>query len=306
MTRQILSIIALVATSVTASAQQNLAERLGYPKDAKLVIIHADDLGLSYSENKASTYAMEKGSVSSASIMVPCPWFTEIAAYAQENPQKDFGLHLTLTSEWKYFKFGPVAAKENVPGLINKRGFFYESVDSVVRHAKPEEVEIELRAQIERARQFGIDVTHLDSHMGTLFMRPEFMATYLKMGREFQLPVLLTRQIAQAYQRLLTPKDVVLDTIMMAYPQHYKEGMDKFYTGVLKAVKPGVSVILLHAAYDDREMRGITIDHPDYGAGWRQADFNFFTSDQCRKLLAENKIQLVTWRDVRDKILRKQ
>jgi chitin disaccharide deacetylase len=290
---------------LSAPAQPTLQEKLGYPKDTRLLIIHADDLGLSYSENKASTFAMENGSVSSASIMVPCPWFPEIAAYAKAHPKADLGLHLTLTSEWKYFKFGPATAKEKVPGLVNKNGFFFESVDSVLRSAKPAEVELEIRAQIERAKQFGIDISHLDSHMGTLFANKDYLTALIKVGREYKLPVMLHKQITQSLPAdFLTPKDVMMDMIYIANPQDYKNGMDNFYTGVIKSLKPGVSIILLHAAYDDREMQGITIDHPDYGATWRQADFNFFTSEACKNLLKENKVRLVTWREIRDKLLR--
>src|SRR5678815_5824860 len=113
-------LLAMIFSIAIYSQKKNLAERLGYPKDAKLVIIHSDDLGVSHSENAASIMAMQKGSVSSASIMVPSPWFPEIAAYAQSNPSADLGLHITLTSEWKYYKWGPVTAKEKVPGLVNK------------------------------------------------------------------------------------------------------------------------------------------------------------------------------------------
>ncbi|HKC37295.1 MAG TPA: ChbG/HpnK family deacetylase, partial [Chitinophagaceae bacterium] len=126
----IILLCTLFSTCIFSQAK-TIQERLGYPKDAKLVIIHADDLGVSHSENAASTTALEKGSVSSASIMVPCPWFPEIAAYALLHPAADLGLHITLTSEWKYYKWGPVTAKEKVPGLINKNGFLYSSVDSV-------------------------------------------------------------------------------------------------------------------------------------------------------------------------------
>lgn len=292
-----------------ASAQLTLQEKLGYSKDTKLLIIHADDLGVSHSENEASIHAMENGSVNSASIMVPCPWFPEIAAYARTHPKADLGLHLTLTSEWKYYKWGPVVSKEKVPGIVNKGGFLFESADSLQRSGKAVEVEKELRSQIERAKHFGIDITHFDSHMGSLFGKRDYLKVLIKLGREYKVPVLLSKPAMQfAYNLNLdsftNAKDVVLDMIYMAYPNDYKNGMENYYAGVFKAVQPGVSIILLHAAYDDREMQAVTIDHPEYGAAWRQADFNFFTSEKCKKLLQEQHIQLITWREIRDKLLR--
>ena len=302
-----LSLLFLISLSASLQAQQlTLQEKLGYSKNTKLLIIHADDLGMSHSENAASIHAMEKGSVNSASIMVPCPWFPEIAAYARTHPMADLGLHLTLTSEWNYYKWGPVTDKSEVPGLINKYGFLFQSVDSLQKSAKTEEVEKEIRAQIERAKLFGIDVTHLDSHMGSLFGKPEFLEVYLKLGREYRLPVLLSKEFSAipGFDKLLNEKDVLLDRIITANPADFKIGMENYYTNVLKSVQPGVSIILLHAAYDDDEKKAATIDHPDWGAAWRQADFNFFTSEKCKKLLKEQNIQLITWREIRDKLLR--
>lgn len=292
-----------------AFGQLSLQERMGYAKDAKLLIIHADDLGVSHSENEASIYAMEKGSVSSGSIMVPCPWFPEIAAYARAHPMADLGLHLTLTSEWKYLKWGAVFNKEKVPGLINKNGYFFESVDSLLQKGKPAEVEKEIRAQLERAKAFGIDFTHLDSHMGSLYANVDYLKIMIKLGREYKVPVMLMKPAQPSpaslgLDSLLGAKDVVLDMIYIANPPDYKNGMDSYYTGVLKSVQAGVSIILLHAAYDEKEMQAVTIDHPDYGAAWRQADFNFFTSEQCKRILKEQQIHLITWREIRDKLIR--
>jgi chitin disaccharide deacetylase len=290
-------------------AQLTLQERLGYAKDAKLLIIHADDLGVSHSENEASIYAMEKGSVSSGSIMVPCPWFPEIAAYARAHPMADLGLHLTLTSEWKYLKWGSVFNKEKVTGLLNNNGYFFESVDSLLQKGKPPEVEKEIRAQLERAKAFGIDFTHLDSHMGALYANADYLKIMIKLGREYKVPVMLMRPAQPSpatvsLDRVIGAKDVVLDMIYIANPPDYKNGMDNYYTGVLKSVQAGVSIILLHAAYDEKEMQAVTIDHPDYGAAWRQADFNFFTSEKCKNMLKEQQIHLITWREIRDKLLR--
>ena len=295
---------------ITASAQQKtVQERLGYPKDTRLLIIHADDVGVSQSENAATFFAMEKGSVSSASIMMPCPWMGDVAEYARIHPNLDFGLHLTLTSEWKNYKWGTVTPVNQAPSLLNKNGYLYSSVDSLYKFGRVEEVEKELKAQIERAKQFGIDPTHLDSHMGSLFASPEYLQILLKMGREYNVPVLLNKEgFKQAYSidldKYTTDKDVLVDKILMAAPKDFDSGMDKFYTNVLKSLQPGLSCILLHAAYDNAEMRAITVEHPDYGAAWRQADFDFFSSKKCRDLLKKQNIKVITWREIRDKLYR--
>ena len=296
----------------TASAQVQpltLQEKLGYSKNTKLLILHADDLGMSHSENEATIYAMEHGSVNSASIMVPCPWFSEIAAYARTHPTADLGLHLTLNSEWNYLKWGPVQSKTLVPGLVNQNGFFFSNGDSLYRSAKPEEVEEEIRAQIEKAKQFGIDITHLDSHMGALFGNPAYLKILIKLGREYKVPVLLSKTVFRAafntnLDSFTTGKDVLLDMIYTASPQDYKNGMENYYTGVFKSLQPGVSIVIFHTAYDDSEMQAATIDQPDWGAAWRQADLNFFTSEYCKKLLQDQNIHLITWREIRDKLLR--
>jgi predicted glycoside hydrolase/deacetylase ChbG (UPF0249 family) len=291
------------------NAQLTTQEKLGYPKDTKLLIIHADDLGVSHSQNEGTISAIEKGTVRSASIMVPCPWFSEIAAYAVAHPKADFGLHLTLTSEWKYYKWGPLSGRNEVPGLINKNGFLYDDVDSVYKMAKLDEIEKELRTQIEKAKQFGIDFTHFDSHMATLFGRADYLKLLINLGREYKVPVLLNKSGPRSAFNVdlagfVTDKDVTVDAIYTASPDDYKKGMENFYTRVLKALQPGLSIFIIHTAYDNEEMQAITIDHPDWGAAWRQADYNFFTSDNCKKLLEEQKIHVITWREVRDKLLR--
>ena len=252
---------------------------------------------------------MEKGSVSSASIMVPCPWFPEIAAYAQSHPSADLGLHITLTSEWKYYKWGPVTAKEKVPGLVNKNGFLYSSVDSVYQSASAAEVETETRNQVLRAKQFGIDPTHLDAHMGTALQRLDYFKAYMKVGHEFKIPVFIPRLLEIALKvkldTIVSDKDVLVDYILSASPQDFKNGFSNFYTNGIKNLKPGLTYLIIHTAYDDDEMRAVTVDHPDWGSAWRQEDFNFFSSPECKKVLKENNIYVITWKEIRDKIVRK-
>src|SRR6187431_181223 len=305
----IIILLALFCTTLSWGQKRSIQERLGYPKDAKLVIIHADDLAVSHSENAASIAAMEKGSVSSASIMVPCPWLPEIAAYAQSHPAADLGLHITLTSEWKYYKWGPVTAKEKVPGLINKNGFLYSSVDSVYQFASAAEVEEEIRNQVIRSKQFGVDPTHLDAHMGTALQRLDYFQAYLKIGHEFRIPVFIPRiletPLKVKFDSIVSDRDVLVDYILSASPGDLKTGFANFYTNGLKNLKPGLTYLIIHTAYDNDEMRAVTIDHPDWGAAWRQQDFNFFSSPECKQVLKENNIYVITWKEIRDKIVRK-
>ena len=283
-----------------AQEQKTLAERLGYTKDAKLLIIHADDLGVSHSENQATIDGFAKGMVNSGSIMMPCPWVPEIADYAVKNPEADLGLHLTLTAEWELFKWPAVLPKAEVPGLINEKGFLYDNCNDVTLNASPEEVEQEIRAQIERAKFMGINPTHLDTHMGCL-LNPKYFPIYLKMGKEYGIPVMLSKSWFRqfpGFQKMLTGDELMLDNVIMANPKNFKEGMADFYANAIETLEPGVSLIIIHAAYDDAEMQAVTINHPDYGAAWRQADIDFFTSERCKKILEEQNIQLVTWREI--------
>lgn len=300
--------ICISSVYVATSQKLNIAQKLGYPRESKLLIIHADDLGVSHSENLASIEALESGPVNSASIMVPCPWFPEIASYARRNQQTDFGLHLTLNSEWDYYKWGPVSSLDAVRSLVNKQGYFYASTDSVVQHASPAEALLEMRNQIQKAYHAGIEVTHLDAHMGTPVSSPELLEGYLKLGKEFRLPVLLDRRVYDiqndAIKALLDDQTVVVDRILSASPEDYRQGMSAFYSQLLRNLDPGLNCLLIHLAFDDKEMQAITINHPNWGASWRQADVDFFYSPECRYILEQENIILVSWREIRDKITR--
>src|SRR5277367_4074630 len=164
---------------------KSLAEKLGYPRDAKLVIIHADDVGMTHSVNAATIQALNTGLVNSASIMVPCPWFPEIADYAKTHPEIDFGLHLTLTSERVYYRWGPVAPRDKVASLVDENGYFHHDW-SQDTHIDPKDAELELRAQIERAYAMGIRPTHLDSHQYRLINNgKELFEVFVRLGHEY-------------------------------------------------------------------------------------------------------------------------
>jgi predicted glycoside hydrolase/deacetylase ChbG (UPF0249 family) len=301
MTRIIIFLLTILLACVAVNGQQTLAERLGYPRDAKLIIVHADDLGMAHSVNAATTKAFETGLVNSASIMVPCPWLTEIAAYARANPQADLGLHLTLTSEWTNLRWGPVVSKDRVSSLLDKDGYLRLTESEAAKLADPKEVELEIKAQIERARALGIVPTHLDSHMGTLYQNKELFEVFLRVARENKLPVRVAKEWftrTDFLPSLLSPDDVFVDRVITIGPNVAPQDWAKFYSDALRKLEPGVTEFVVHLAYDDTEMRGATFNHPDWGAAWRQRDFDFFTSDAFRKVLEENKIKLITWREL--------
>ena len=305
----VLCFCAVVPWFVPGASAQNrsLAERLGYPKDAKLLIVHADDLGMTHSVNAATIKAFESGLVNSGSIMVPCPWFSEIATYARANPQADLGLHLTLTSEWTSFRWGPVTSKDRVSSLLDKNGYFHLTEADAASRADPKEVEMEIRAQIERARAFGIQPTHLDSHMGTLYQSKALFEVFLRVAREYKLPVRVAKSWfarADFLPSTLNPDDVFIDRVLDVNTTVAPKDWAQFYSDALRKLEPGVTEIVIHLAYDDGEMRGATVDHPDWGAAWRQRDFEYFTSDAFRQLLQEQKIKLITWREL-SKLLQK-
>lgn len=282
--------------------EKNLAEKLGYSKDAKLLIIHADDIGVAHSVNAASIAAFEKKGISSGSIMVPCPWFPEIAAYARNHPELDLGIHITLTAEWKNYKWGGVLSSNEIPSLLNKYGFFFESVEEFARNAKPAEVEKEVRAQIERAIAFGIKPTHLDSHMGSLFVSPEFFKIFQKIGREYNMPVLLPmnmiRQRAPHLETMIEPGQFAINQFFSLWMSVAPEKWNETYSQFIAKITPGLHEIVVHLAYDNDEMQAVTIDHPDFGSAWRQRDYNFVVSDELKELLKKNNIHLLTWREI--------
>ena len=291
------ALLAILFSTGTLLAQENLATRLGYDADARLLIIHADDLGVSHSENIASFEAIEHGSVNSASVMMPTPWVLEVAEYAKAHPDThDFGLHLVLTSEWKNYRWGPVSSTDEVSSLLGDHGYFLADCSTSIDIV---EAEAELRAQIDRAYAMGLVPTHLDSHMGCLFQTPELMELYLKMGQKYRLPVLVTADFPADLLQKYEVKAVLADALTIM-PDEYAKGVGAYYSNAIRNLKPGVSTLLIHTAYDNEEMKGMNIDHPDWGNEWRQKDFDFFTSEACRNLLKAEKVELVTWRQIKE------
>jgi chitin disaccharide deacetylase len=280
---------------------KSLAERLGYAQDARLVIVHADDLGMTHAVNAASIKGLETGLVTSASIMVPCPWFPEMADYAKTHTDADLGLHLTLTSERVFYRWGPVAPRDKVPSLVDSNGYFHLNWTETT-HIDAKEVELELRAQIERALAMGIRPTHFDSHQYRLFENgKDIFQSVQRLAHEYKLPVFMVRDWFRDRPYLessLSPDDLVVDHTVTIEPGVVPEKWADFYTTALKNLQPGVTVFIIHLAFDDEEMRAATRERDTWGAAWRQRDFNYFTSEEFRTLVREQDIKLVTWREL--------
>jgi predicted glycoside hydrolase/deacetylase ChbG (UPF0249 family) len=291
-----LSIVVLLVGDLTAQSK-SIAERLGYPADSKLLIIHADDLAVAHSVDSASFDALDKNAVTSASILVPCPWLTEVADYAKAHPDADLGLHLTLTSEWKTYRWGPIESRDKVPGLLDPAGTLWSQTALVASNGNPQEAEREIRAQVEHALALGIHPTHLDSHMGSLFSSPALIAAYVKVAHEYHLPFLVLR-IPGADLSTLSDKDVVLDAIVIANPNLRRDQWKEFYLNAIKALKPGLTEMIVHLGHDDAELQAITVGQEAFGSAWRQRDYDVVTSAEFKQALQENRVILVKWRDL--------
>ena len=293
------TLASLLVVSTLSAQTRTVAERLGHPRDAKLLILHADDLGVAHSENAASLDALDKGAINSGSIMVPTPWVTEVAEYAKRNPNADLGLHLTLNSEWKTYRWGGIAPRDAVPSLYEPDGTFPNNTETVAKRAKQNEVERELRAQVDRALAIGIKPTHVDSHMAALYETPELFRTYVKVARSYKLPFLhFIGRPEPANVAQLLPSDIVADAVIMRGQNGSPEQWRQYYLDAIRNLKPGLAVILVHLGYDDAELRAVTTGWDDWGAGWRQKDYDVLTSAEFRRALKDNNVVLVTWRDV--------
>jgi predicted glycoside hydrolase/deacetylase ChbG (UPF0249 family) len=301
------SCVILVALLVSRPAPgqapaPTIQERLGYPASARLLIIHGDDVGMAHSVNRATFEALEKRWITSASILVPCPWFPEVTRFARAHPDADLGIHLALNSEWTAFRWGPLSPIDQVPSLLDEEGYLPLVETTVVARARPSEVERELRAQVERARSSGIRISHLDSHMATLFRSPALFEVYRHMGPAYSLPLLLERSGdrggEQAPWATGAQNDALLDRVVSISPGIPAAEWLTAYQKLLAPLPPGVYQLIVHLAYDDEEMRGATWDHPDWGAAWRQSDFDLVKSQAFRDFLREQGFGLINWRDL--------
>jgi predicted glycoside hydrolase/deacetylase ChbG (UPF0249 family) len=321
-----LNLILVVCVGTVCEAQQTYAEKLGFPKNARVLILHVDDVGMSWDSNQGAIQAMEKGVATSLSIMMPCSWVPGFVQYMKEHPNVDAGLHLTLTSEWTEYRWGPLVGKPAAPGLVDAEGALWPSVEEVVTHASADEVEAEIRAQIARARSLGFEPTHLDSHMGTLFAKPEFLQRYVKVGIENKIPVMfpaghntmisatsnatpeLLAQMKQTGKMIWDAGLPVLDDLHnVSYGFKYDKtrhasdaALQKFatdnYISTIKTLKPGLTMVIMHCTAPTEVFKHIS----DSGQV-RKGDLLAMTDPAFKKFLQDEGIILTTWREVEER-----
>jgi len=284
----------MILTGFTAkdAGAQTFAERLGWPEGTKAVIFHVDDAGMSHNSNMGAIKAIEDGVATSTSIMMPCPWVPEMSAYVKEHPQVDAGVHLTLTAEWKKYRWGPVAGKPAVPGLVDSEGCLWHGVQDVVAHASPDEVEAEMRAQIDKALAMGIKPTHLDSHMGTCF-HPLFLDRYVKVGIEKQIPILMMGGHMQL--------PVIDDLVTSPTSADSYEGRKAQLIKLLDEMKPGITEIIVHCTVQTEVFSHISGSGPK-----REAETRLMTDPDVRKFIENEGIILTTWRELNERRQRVQ
>jgi len=304
----VLSMMPTVSSASNTEAP-TYAERLGWPAGTKAVIFHVDDAGMSHNSNMGAIKAIEDGVATSVSVMMPCSWVPEFADYFKSHPELDAGVHLTLTAEWKKYRWGPVCGQKSVPGLTDSDGYLWHNVSDVVAHATADEVETEIRAQIDKALAMGIEPTHIDSHMGTCF-QPGYIDRYVKVGIEKKIPILimgghmqyigaeagplkpLVRSIAQRVWDAGLP---VIDDLV-TQPTRAKD-YDQRKAELIKLlgdIRPGITEIIVHCTVQTEVFSHISGSGPT-----REAELRLLTDDDIKAFIKSKGIVLTTWRELK-------
>lgn len=306
-------------------SQHSYASKLGYKSTDKVIILHVDDVGMSYESNHGAIDALEKGVARSWSIMMPCPWVPEIFHYLKKHPLTDAGLHLTLTSEWKEYRWEPLAGANIVPGLIDHEGAMHSNVADVVKHASAEEVYLEIKAQLDRSRKMNWEPTHLDSHMGTLFAQPAFLSKYLQLGKEEHIPLMFpgghntlmmksnpvdekTLQFMREEGKKLWESGlpVIDDLHNLSYgwkpnanlksAKEIRKYKTLKYIESFKELRPGITFVIMHCAISSEIFPHIT----DSG-GIRRGDLETMMDPDFKKFLTKEGIIVTTFRELSER-----
>jgi chitin disaccharide deacetylase len=286
-------------------------KKLGYSDSDRLVILHTDDIGMCQASLQAFQDLWDFGAISSGAVMVPCPWFPATAEFCRTHPDVDMGVHATLNAEWENYRWGPVSTRDPESGLLDKDGYFHQWHPGVFENAKPEAVAVEVNAQVEKALAAGIDVTHIDSHMGTI-MHPKYVQSYLQAGASRLIPNMLPRASASGFWMMHDEGDTGPEVYLPILQQLENQGLpmvdalvsmplehDDDHISVAKKLldeaPAGITHFLFHPSIDTPELRALA---PDWRA--RVANYNAFMSQELKEYIQDSGIQVIGYRKLRE------
>jgi predicted glycoside hydrolase/deacetylase ChbG (UPF0249 family) len=273
-------------------------KKLGLSEDTRAVIIHTDDIGMCHASVQAFKDLWDFGTITSGAVMVPCPWFPAVARMCRENPEIDMGVHATLNAEWESYRWGPVSTRDPESGLLDADGYFNQWHQAVYDNARPEAVEREVNAQIERALAAGIDVTHVDSHMGTI-MNPRFIQSYIQAAASRLLPNMLRLMDVKGMEMVRMSENASMGVPMLdglvSMPLDQPNGQMEIAKDLLGNLPIGITHFIFHPSIDTAELRSIA---PDWES--RVSNYNTFKSDDLKKFIEGEEIELIGYRQIRE------
>jgi len=279
---------------------QTLAEKMGYKNTDRLLIVNCDDAGMCDAANKAAVDGIKNGMITSTTIMMPCPKAEEMVRTAIRDPEINAGIHLTHTAEWQTYRWGSVAPPEKVRGLLDPEGFLWRSIEEVYAHSNPVEAYREAKAQILKALELGLTITHIDSHMGTLQLSPPYVDVYLQLAAEFDVPVRMAsletlEKFGQPEIRKRFAEKGILFPDYFIYEEldsYTEDDIKTFWSDIIHNLKPGITELFIHASVPDEELKSIT-------NSWktRNAEYELFTHDEdFREFVKKENIILISYR----------
>jgi len=306
--RLALALAFLSLAIISSASAETWAEKLGYPSGKIVLMLHADDIGMCYEANESAKQYLSDKRIQSCAMMVPCPWFNEIADWYKQHPEHDMGLHLAMNSEWKYYRWAPVAGKDKVPGMVDKEGYLHRGVIDTALKATPEEIETEIRAQIERALERGIKPGHIDTHMGTLYARVDYTKAYLKVAEEYRIPAMVIEpsdRIVEKFRKQGYPITKAGYDAMAAYKlpklddfhatldgKSYEDKKQKFFEQVLD-MQPGLNEIIFHPSTLTEGLKHIT-------GSWQQRawEAQMFNDPEVLAFFEREGILFTNWKQI--------
>jgi predicted glycoside hydrolase/deacetylase ChbG (UPF0249 family) len=282
---------------------------LGFAETDRVAIIHTDDIGMSHASYAAFTTLWQAGIISSGAVMAPCAWFPKVAAYCKSSPAVDMGVHITLTCEWDTYRWGPVSSREARTGMLDAEGFLPRTSAAIQTNGDPDAVECEMIAQIERAIAAGINPTHADTHMGTVF-HPKFFPAYVRISKQFKLPVMIPRLDEAGLQRwgftgeaavwaMNMLRDMEGDNLplidhIVGMPLNKPDQRLAQVFAAIDALQPGLTHFIIHPSHDTPEARAISPDLPS-----RIGDYETFMDERVRQHLKEAGVHVIGYRDLK-------